>query len=48
MCEIKIQKNKIISVLLEHTGERITIGLVMNMLVEMENNDKIVDDVELK
>lgn len=36
MCEIKIQKNVIISVLTAHAGEIIDIGLIMNILVEME------------
>jgi len=36
MCDIQITKEIIIDVLIKHTGEIINIGLIMNMLVEME------------
>ena len=39
MREIKIQKNNIISVLTAHAGDIIDLGLIMNMLVEMENKN---------
>ena len=38
MREIKIQKNNIISVLTA-PGDIIDLGLIMNMLVEMENKN---------
>ena len=37
MCAIQITKERVIDVLTEHTGEIINIGLIMNMLVEMES-----------
>lgn len=35
-CNILIPKNKIVKTLTNHVGEQIDIGLIMNLLVEME------------